>query len=102
LAIANSWIEYRLNQKALGQRRKNIMDILRFKVYICEFLSFAATAKRQAVNTSSDSEAENMTPRPTHTQNTSTKPNQDARRSCSSHLLLCTFSDKTKWMRCQN
>jgi hypothetical protein len=55
LTVVNSWIEYMLDQKALGHRRKNNMDLLYFKVYIGESLSFAATAKRQAVYTSSDS-----------------------------------------------
>jgi hypothetical protein len=30
LAIVNSWIEYRLDQNALGHRRRNIVDLLEF------------------------------------------------------------------------
>jgi hypothetical protein len=41
------------------------MDVLELMVHIDESPSYAATAKMQAVYTSSDSEAERMTPKPT-------------------------------------
>jgi hypothetical protein len=48
--------------KSFGVHKKNIMDLSKFKVYIGESLSFAATDKKQAVYTSSDSEDEDITP----------------------------------------
>jgi hypothetical protein len=48
--------------KCSGVHKKNIMDLSKFKVYIGESLRFAATDKKQAVYTSSDSEDEDITP----------------------------------------
>jgi hypothetical protein len=34
MAIVNSWIEKRLDEKVLGHRRKNVIDLLELNLYI--------------------------------------------------------------------
>lgn len=104
LAIVNSWLEYRLDQKALGHRRNQIMDLLDFKIYIGESLSSATTTNRRDIYPSdSNSDIEDVTPQPAKKRRSSIPvPNVDIRKSGNNHLPICAVSDKNKWMRCRN
>ncbi|XP_050302044.1 piggyBac transposable element-derived protein 1-like [Anthonomus grandis grandis] len=45
LAITNSWVEYRQDCFARGDRKNSIMDLLEFKLYIGKSLALGAQAK---------------------------------------------------------
>lgn len=76
---------------------ESIIDLLEFKVYVGESVSPAATAKRQDEYTSSDSEAEEITPRTTRRKRRTSVEvtTQDARRTGSICLLRMQSVIKT-------
>ena len=98
LAIVNSWLEYRLDQKALGIPNRNIMDLLAFKIYIGECLTNDADCE---VNNHAIYEP------PKYLQigkpiAPKSIPPLDVRVSSNKHLPICAVDDKNKFMRCRN
>lgn len=102
LAIVNSYIEYKRDQKTPGTLPKKIMDLLHFKTYIAECLSGGAITgnpdvvnKRREISNSDNDEPSAKIARPV-------LPTKDCRMSGAEHLPICAVTDKNKYMRCRN
>ena len=100
LAITNSWIEYRQDCYARGDRKNSIMDLLEFKLYVGKCLALGAQTKVSQDPRPSTSDEE--TSQHAKKCKTSEIPPRDVRMTANEHLPICSVNNKNSYMRCRN
>ncbi|XP_037929963.1 piggyBac transposable element-derived protein 3-like [Teleopsis dalmanni] len=103
LIITNCWVMYKKDKFACGVCKKEIMDLLEFKLNIGECFAACAESKRrtydQAFTESSSSDKDLLVRKKTKTPNP--LPPEDVCRTENRHLPICGVTDKNKFMRCR-